>query len=425
MNEKNFILKGDICYSLDAQHLATRENGYLVCVDGESQGVFEEIPENFKALPLYDYSGQMIVPGLSDLHIHASQYTYRGLGLDLELLEWLNSYAFPEEAKYARMSYAGEAYDYFVHDLKYSPTTRFCAFATIHTPATLMLMEKLEKAGLYGYVGKVNMDRNSPDYYCEADAQQSLEATRDWVAQAGERCQNVKPILTPRFTPSCTDELMGSLGRLAEEQQLPVQSHLSENLSEIEWVKALCPWSENYIDTYKRPGLIGSGQPSIMAHCVHADEKEMQVMKENQVFLAHCPQCNMNIASGIAPVRRWLDMGLHVGLGTDVAGGATLSIFRTMMEAMQVSKLVWRLKDQDLKPLTVEEIFWLGTKGGGAFFGKVGSFEKGYALDALVLDEKRLPHPQVLNLKQRLERYICLSQEQDICHKFIAGSQIF
>lgn len=425
MKDRGFILKGDICYSKDTAHLETFEDSYLICVDGLSAGVFKELPEKYTDLPMMDCSRQLIVPGLSDLHIHAPQYAYRGLGMDLELLEWLDTYAFPEEAKYAGMDYAEKAYDIFVNDLKYSPTTRFCAFATIHAPAALRLMQKLEKTGLHGYVGKVNMDRNSPAYYCEADAAKSLRDTAAWAMQAQNCCTNVKPIITPRFTPSCTDELMAGLGKLAADLKLPVQSHLSENLSEIAWVRELCPWADSYIDTYRQKGLIGGGHPAIMAHCVHSDEKELQVMKDNNVFLAHCPQCNMNIASGIAPVRKWLDMGLNMGLGTDVAGGATISIFRTMMEAMQVSKLVWRFVDQSLKPLTMEEMFWLGTKGGGAFFGKVGSFEEGYDFDALVLDEKRLPHPQPLNMRQRLERYICLSQERDISHKYVAGRRIF
>ncbi|MGN0203440.1 MAG: amidohydrolase family protein, partial [Coprococcus sp.] len=415
----------DICYSTYPQHLVLHPGAYLICVDGISAGVFENIPQQYGALPVIDYSEQLIIPGLSDLHVHAPQYTYRGLGMDMELLEWLDTYAFPEESKYQNMIYAEKAYSMFVHDLKYSATTRFCAFATIHTPATLKLMQMLEKSGLRGYVGKVNMDRNSPDYYIEESADASLEATVHWAEQASELCRYVKPIVTPRFTPSCSDELMEKLGELADRKGLRVQSHLSENQDEIRWVQELCPWSDGYIDTYQRSGLISVGRPSLMAHCVYSDERELQVMKANDVFAVHCPQCNMNIASGMALVRRWLDMGMNMGLGTDVAGGATLSIFRTMMEARQVSKMVWRLMDQSLKPLTLEEIFWMGTKGGGSFFDNVGSFEPGYEVDALVLDETRMHHPQELDVRQRLERYICLSESQDIQHKFVAGNCIF
>ena len=240
-----------------------------------------------------------------------------------------------------------------------------------------------------------------------------------------EQFHNVRPIITPRFTPSCTDALMMGLGAIASENHLAVQSHLSENLGEIDWVKELCPDSKNYMDTYISAGLAAPGRKSIMAHCVYSDEREIRMMKDNDTYAIHCPQCNMNIASGIAPVRKWLDIGVHMGLGSDVAGGATLSIFRTMMEARQVSKLVWRLLDQNLKPLTLEEIFWMGTKAGGSFFGKVGSFEPGYELDALVLDESRMPHPQALTLRQRLERYICLSENGDLLHKYVSGNKIF
>ena len=420
----NFIMKGDICYSETSDALRLCEDAYLICENGRSMGVFTQIPENYQHFEVLDYTGHMIVPGLSDLHVHAPQYAYRGLGMDMELLEWLETYAFPEESGYKEPAYADKAYSMFVQDLKYSPTTRFCAFATIHTSATLKLMALLEASGLKGYVGKVNMDRNSPDYYCEESAEASLEATREWLMQS-EQFHNVRPIITPRFTPSCTDALMMGLGAIASENHLAVQSHLSENLGEIDWVKELCPDSENYMDTYISAGLTAPGRKSIMAHCVYSDEREIQMMKDNDTYAIHCPQCNMNIASGIAPVRKWLDIGVHMGLGSDVAGGATLSIFRTMMEARQVSKLVWRLLDQNLKPLTLEEIFWMGTKGGGSFFGNVGSFEPGYELDALVLDESRMPHPQALTLRQRLERYICLSENGDLLHKYISGNKIF
>lgn len=147
-------------------------------------------------------------------------------------------------------------------------------------------------------------------------------------------------------------------------------------------------------------------------------------MKENGVFVAHCPESNMNIASGVAPVRKFLDEGVHVGMGSDVAGGSTESIFTAMAHAIQTSKLRWRLQDESLKPLTVEEAFFMATKGGGEFFGKVGSFEPGYELDAVVLDDTRLRHPQDLDVKKRLERMIYFSDDREIRAKYVAGVQI-
>lgn len=162
-----------------------------------------------------------------------------------------------------------------------------------------------------------------------------------------------------------------------------------------------------------------------MAHCVYSDEREIQRMKENDVFVAHCPESNMNVCSGIAPVRRFLDERLHVGLGSDVAGGADLSIFTAMMHAIQASKLRWRLVDDSLKPLSAAEAFYLGTKGGGAFFGKVGSFEPGYEFDAVVLDDSRISDVEEQSIADRLERFLYLHQEQDIKAKYVAGEELF
>ena len=158
-----------------------------------------------------------------------------------------------------------------------------------------------------------------------------------------------------------------------------------------------------------------------MAHCVHSSEEEIALMKEKNVFVAHCPQSNTNIASGIAPIRIYLDKDMKVGLGSDVAGGAHLSIMRAMTDAIQCSKLRWRMYDQSLKPLNFEEAFYLATKGGGEFFGKVGSFEEGYEFDALVLDDENLPHPQELTLKERIERIVYLGDDRNVKSKYVAG----
>ena len=207
---------------------------------------------------------------------------------------------------------------------------------------------------------------------------------------------------------------------------LPVQSHLSENEGEIAWVKELCPWSGCYGEAYDKFGLFGGLDcKTVMAHCVHSGEEETALMKKNGVYVAHCPQSNMNLSSGIAPIRSFLEQGLNVGLGSDVAGGSSSSIFRAMTDAIQVSKLRWRLVDQSLKSLTLAEAFYLGTKGGGSFFGKAGSFEEGYELDAVVLDDTNLYHPQEITTEERLERMIYLSDERNIRAKYVSGRQIW
>lgn len=424
MNGPVFILKGNIVYSKDQNELSICEHGYLVCRDGQVDGVYQTLPFRLGGNPIHDFGDCLIIPGLVDLHIHAPQYSFRGLGMDMELLEWLETNTFPEEAKYESLEYARKAYQIFADNMRRSATTRACIFGTVHRPATLLLMDMMEKTGLDTMIGKVNMDRNCPDYIIE-ETEESAGETLEWIRDVLHRkYKNTRPILTPRFTPSCTDELMEELKKLQMRYGLPLQSHLSENQGEIAWVKELCPWAGFYGDAYDRFGLFGADCPTVMAHCVYSGEQEIERMKENGVFIAHCPESNMNVSSGIAPVRTFLEQGLHVGIGSDVAGGSTENLFRAMAHAVQSSKLRWRLTDDSLEALTAEEVFYMATKGGGAFFGKVGSFEKGYEFDAVVLDDSRLKHPQPLDVRNRLERMIYLADEREIRAKYVKGKEI-
>lgn len=420
-----FGLKGNIVYSKTPKQLEICENSYLVCEGNLVKGVYRELPEEYKKIPMEDYGDRLIIPGLVDLHVHAPQYAFRGLGMDMELLEWLETNTFPEEAKYQDLEYARAAYQIFVDNLRKGATTRACIFATIHRKATLLLMDLLEVSGLHTMVGKVNMDRNSPDYLRE-ETEESASETVEWMKDIQHnKYKKTQAILTPRFIPSCTDELMEKLKMIQMRYQTPVQSHLSENYGEISWVQELCPESEFYGDAYDRFGLFGADCKTVMAHCVHSDAREIARIKENGVFIAHCPESNMNLASGVAPIRTFLDEGLHVGLGSDVAGGATENLFMAMAHAIQASKLRWRLKDDSLKPLTAPEAFYMATKGGGEFFGKVGSFEPGYELDAVILDDSRLAHPQEMNVQQRLERMIYFSDDREVYAKYVAGEKLF
>lgn len=420
--ERTFALKGNLIFTPACGRLEVRPGQYLVCEDGLVAGIFETLPERFGDIPVHDHGDRLILPGLVDLHVHASQYAYRGLGMDMELLDWLEENAFPEEARFAEQEYAAAAYRVFTDELTRSATTRACVFATVHRPATLLLMELMEKAGLRGFVGKLNMDSNCPDYLRET-TDGSLAEARRWLEESAG-FSAVRPVITPRFIPSCSEELMNGLGELQRQFGAAMQSHLSENLSEIEWVKQLRPWSRFYGEAYSRPGLFGGECPTVMAHCIWSGEEERALMKEQGVFLAHCPQSNMNVSSGIAPVRTWLNEGQKAGLGSDVAGGAHLSIFRAMTDAIQCSKLRWRLVDDSLAALTLPETLYLATKGGGEFFGKVGSFEPGYEFDAIVMDDSALPTTRKCTLAERLERVVWLSDGLPSA-KYVAGRRLF
>ena len=422
---KTFVIKGNLCFSRSMDELVLMEQSYIVVEDGRVAGTFRTLPERYAQLPVLDYGDRLILPGMTDLHVHAPQFAFRGLGMDMELLEWLNTYTFPEESKYKELDYADRAYGSFVGHLLRSTTTRAAIFATIHVPATELLMQKLDDAGLSCYVGKVNMNRNSPVYLREISTNQALRDTERWLCETKERYTHVKPILTPRFIPSCTDDLMYGLARLQAKYDVPVQSHLSENYSEIAWIRELCPRSKHYGDAYEQFGLFGGGYPCIMAHCVHTGEEELDLIKKNGVFIAHSPLSNSNIASGVAPISKYLANDIHVGLASDVAGGETENMFYSIASSIRASKLRWRLRDQSVKPLSVDQAFYIATVGGGSFFGKVGSFEPGYEFDALVLDDSGLDHPQELSLRSRLDRCLYLADDRDIKAKYVRGHQLF
>ena len=426
----NFILKGNICYSISKKELKTL-CGYIVCEDGICKGVFEEIPQEYQSFEVIDYSDKLIIPGMVDLHIHAPQYAFRGIGMDYELIEWLNTYTFPEEAKYKDIEYAKKAYSIFATNIRKSATTRACIFATQHREATKILIDLMEESGVISFVGKINMDRSAPDSLVEESADISAFNTFGWLNDISGKYKFTKPILTPRFIPSCTNELMEELREIQRTYNLPVQSHLSENQGEIEWVKELIPEADFYGDAYDKFNLFGSKNlddkkiNTVMAHCVWSTPEEVERMKQNEVFIAHCPASNMNLSSGIAPIRKYLDKDMKIGLGSDVAGGESESIFRAITDCIQVSKMYWRHVNQEEKPVTFEEAFYLATSGGGEFFGKVGSFEAGYEFDAVILDDSLLASPYELSIRQRVERAIYQSLDiYGIVDKYVKGRKI-
>ena len=427
----SFVIKGNICQTINPKELDLHKDAFVVCENGVSKGVFNNLPDKYANLPVYDYGNALIFPGMVDLHVHAPQYAFRGMCMDLELMDWLNSYTFPEEEKYENLEYAKKAYSMFVNALKSGATTRSCIFATRHRYATELLMELMEESGIVSYVGKVNMDREASEALTEKSADVSAFDTFGWINAVKDKYENTKPILTPRFIPCCTYKLMEELREIQMAYGLPVQSHLSESKSEIDFVKFLRPQNPFYGDSYNEYDLFGKNDDintdvkTVMAHCVWSTDDEVELMKKNGVFVAHCPASNMNLTSGIAPIRKYFDLGLNIGLGSDVAGGHTDSIFRAITDAIQQSKMYFRMVNESYKPLVFSEAFYLATKGGGKFFGKVGSFEEGYEFDAVVMDDSVLVHPQPINLAERMERAVYLGlDEKNITAKYVRGRKV-
>ena len=416
------IYRANILHTPTPDRLEIIPRGYVVVgSDGLVEGVYTELPENLDwRRQVMDFGDKLLIPAFNDLHVHAPQYRNMGLALDLELLPWLNTYTFPEETKYADPEYARRLYRRFVHELWMQGTMRSAVFATIHPEATRILADLFIQAGMGAYVGLVGMNRNSPETLQNTTAE-VMEGMRMLKKHLDEHNPSglVRPIITPRFVPSCSDKMLTALGEYATETGLPVQSHLSENRSEIDWVKELEPESTCYGDAYNRYGLFGQ-TPTLMAHCCYTDGEEMELMKKNGVYVVHCPMSNSNLSSGMAPIRKFLNAGINVALGTDVSAGHHMSMLRVMQYAIQVSKLNYAQTKGEMPFLSLSEVFYLATKGGGSFFGKVGSFEPGYEFDALLVDDTYLNYDHY-TLPQRLERYIYLGDDRDIMRRFCRG----
>lgn len=413
------ILKGNIIHTPTKNKFDCIPHGYLVAVNNEIKGIYTELPEEYRHFPVMDYQDQLIIPGLCDMHVHAPQFVYRGLGLDLQLMDWLNNYAFPTEARFADLSYAKVYYEAFADAMAKNGTTRAVIFGTLHVPATRLLMEILEKKHIAAYVGKINMDTMSPEYLCETPAQ-SIADTERWILDTKDRFHYVKPAITPRFIPTCSGEVLEGLGDLAMKYNLPIHSHLSEDIGEMQIVRERYPEYDNDGDVYDHFHLFDN--KTVMAHFIYPTEHELELVRDRGVTIAHCPQSNGNVSAGIPPIRRMLDMGIKVGLGSDIAGGYSICIFRAMADAVYLSKLKWLESKKQDDFLTIPEAFYLGTKGGGQFFGRVGSFEPGYELDALVIDDRNLGTPaDHLTLEERLERVIHLADDRNFTARYVAG----
>ncbi len=419
-----WAIKGNVIYTKNASELTIIEGGIIICDGNKIIDVYSTLPQEHADVSIKDYGDRIILPGLVDLHVHAPQYAFKGTGMDLELLDWLDTLTFNEEAKFSDLEYAKKVYSKFANDLKKSATTRASIFASVHVQASIELMEFLEKSGIISYVGKVNMNRNCPEEISEGDAKTASEKTLKWLKSIEGKFRNTFPIITPRFIPSCDDELLDYLGEISKENKLPNQSHLSENLSEIAWVKELKPEADFYGEAYKMHGLFGGENKTIMAHCIHCCENEIELMKKQGVYIAHCPTSNINLSSGIAPVKKYIEQNMNIGLGSDIAGGHSLSIFKAMADAIGASKLRWRIQDSEFAPLKVSEALYMATKSGGAFFGKVGSFEKGYEMDAIVIDDTELNYFGETDIANRLESIIYQDYETQIIAKFVNGNQI-
>lgn len=415
----------------DMYIVVEKESGKIVSIGAEKPG--PEVPVT--EVPKDGF----VMPGLVDAHLHAPQYAFSGIGTNRPLLEWLNEFTFPFEARCAELEWARRVYSAVVARTLRAGTTTAVYFATLHSAASLELARICDERGQRAFVGRVSMDRNSPDFYVEASTEAAVaDETRFVEAMLARGSALVAPIVTPRFVPTCTPELMAALGRLAAAHGLLVQSHVSENCSEIAWVRELHPECASYTDTYAHYGLLGAG--TLLAHGVHLTDAELAQLAAARSTVVHCPLSNFSLTSGVCPLRRLLAAHVRVALGTDVCGGASPSVLDAMKQAIVASQVAY-IRAQEAgagadapapAPIGWREALYLATRAGADAVGlgsTVGHLAPGMQFDALVVD----PHAQdgCFDLfgwespEQVAEKFIIAGDDRNISTVFVHGRKVF
>ena len=343
--------------------------------------------------------GCYLLPGFVDLHIHAPQYPQLGSALDVPLEVWLQKYTFPLEARYADAAFARTSYRLLVDDLIANGTTTALYFATIHQEATRILADICLQAGQRALIGKLAMDNidQCPDFYRDASPDEAMRGTEDLIGYIRSHPANtaalVKPVVTPRFIPSCTDATLEGLGALARSCGCHVQTHCSES----DWEHGYVLERHGMTDTESldRFGLLG--RHTVLAHSNLITSRNMDTIRARGSGVAHCPLSNAYFSSAVFPLKAALEKGLHVGLGSDISGGPSASLFDNMRSALMVARLLESGVDPDLEPaarsrqsgvwIDFRDAFYLATAGGGiALDLPVGHFSPGYQFDAIAID---------------------------------------
>lgn len=414
------IYHANIVYSAGRDKLSVRENSYIGVENGIVEGIWEQLPEKYAGAPLTDCGNSVIIPAFSDLHVHAPQYPQRGLGMDLLLADWLNTYTFPQEARYADPEYAAAVYGAFLKSLMENGTFHACVYGTIHREATSGLLERMEELKLRAYVGKVNMDIQSPAYLSET-AEESLRETEIFLEKyAGNRY--AKPIITPRFAPTCSFGLLKGLGKLGKKYQVGMQTHLVESRWEAAESVRLNPDCTCDTQIYEKAGLLENG-PVIAAHFIFPGEDDIRILKQCGGYAVQCPDATVNVIAGIMQTAALADEGVSLALGSDIAGGHLPGIYTQAARSVQLSKLKAFYEPEGNRSIPFENAFYMATKEGGALFGKVGSLEPGYDFDALIIRDFSDPF-RAIRPEETVERFCYTGNPADILAGFIRGEPV-
>ncbi len=404
------------CYELIEDGLLVVANG-LVDALGPADSMLRDIPRN---VPVVEHGEGLLMPGFVDTHIHYCQTDVIASG-GRQLLDWLEDYTFPAERRFADVAYAASVAEFFLDELLRNGTTTALVFCTVHEASVTALFEAAERRGVRLIAGKVLMDRNCPPDLRDTPAE-GERASRALIEQWHGRGR-LHYAITPRFAPTSSDEQLRSAGRLAHEfPDVFVQSHLAENHAEIHWVKQLFPQARSYLDVYDRAGLLRDR--SVYAHWIHLDDTDRTRMTQAHAAASFCPTSNLYLGSGLFDLAAMDPAGMRFALGTDVGGGTSFSMLRTMAEAYKVAQM----KGQHLSALRA---FYLATLGGARALrldDRIGRFAPGTEADFTVLDLRATPllarrTAQARTVEEKLLVLMTLADDRAIARTYVMGRE--
>ncbi|WP_427138027.1 guanine deaminase [Psychrobacillus psychrodurans] len=389
--------------------------------------------ENFHQLEDHQY----FLPGFVDLHVHAPQWAQAGTALDIPLNDWLNTYTFPIESRFADLDFANKVYNDVVSTLLANGTTTVLYFATVHKEASILLAQICAEKGQRGLVGKVVMDNpeENPDFYRDTDTNTALADTEEFilaVKELGETSkQGVYPVVTPRFIPSCTDEALQGLGNLAAKYNTHIQSHCSESDWEHKYVQDR--FQKNDAFALNDFGLLSD--KSVMAHCNFISDEDADLFVETGTAIAHCPISNAYFANSVIPIAHFHSKGVEIGLGTDISGGFSPSLYDNIKQSVISSRMLEDGVNTKLPAdergvpgsrVTVKEAFYLATVGGGDSLSlPIGRLAENYIWDVQVIDTTNLPlYDSNHDLQDAFQKMMYLIRPENIREVWVQGEKV-
>lgn len=431
-NSDRKLIKGDLFFFISDPFVHDEENCFEFIPDGglliefgkivdcgEFESKFEGMIESVEVI---DHSGSLIMPGFVDTHLHYPQ-TDIIASYGKQLLEWLQTYTFPREGMFHDEAYISEVVDFFISELLRNGTTTAQVMPTIHKQSVDIFFSKVLEKNMRMIAGKVMMDRNAPDFLQDGE-DYGLSACQELI-EKWEGQGRLNYALTPRFAVTSTEEQLKCVSKLLElHPDLRLHTHLSENREEVAFIKELFPWSKNYLDVYDKFGLLN--EKSTFAHSIHLEEEEYPRIAEAGAAFSFCPTSNMFIGSGLFDLDKAKKHSIKVGMGSDVGGGTSFSMLRTLGEAYKVLQL----KGQKLSAL---KAFYLATLGGAVSLGlekKIGSFESGKEADFIVINDDATPLVErrlglCETILEKLFVLMTLGDDRSIEASYVMGNKLY